>query len=149
MTVLRFELDGRGHAIPLERVREVVRAAAVTPLPGAPPVVEGVLNVRGSVVPVLDVRRRFGYPERPLRPDDHLVVAVARQRAVILRADTATGILEVEDDRIEAAPRFAAGRELVAGVAKLEDGLVLIHDLDAFLSEAEAASLDAAIAREL
>ncbi len=66
MDVLVFELANAQHALPLENVREVVRAVAVTPLPNAPSVIEGIINVRGTVTAVLSLRGRFDYPERPV-----------------------------------------------------------------------------------
>ncbi len=66
MDVLVFELADAKHALPMENVREVVRAVAVTPLPNAPSVIEGIINVRGTVTAVLSLRGRFDYPERPV-----------------------------------------------------------------------------------
>lgn len=71
MEVLVVSLAEIAHAIPLEHVREVLRAALPIPLPGAPAAVEGALDVRGTFVPVIDMRRRLGYPERPLCEADH------------------------------------------------------------------------------
>jgi len=114
---------------------------AITPLPNAPPLIEGVVNVRGQVLPVLDVRARFRLPARPLDPSDLFIVAAAAGgRAVILRVDTATHIAELDDAAVD--PTRAAYE---AGVVTLEDGMVLVHDVTAFLSAAETAAIDAAI----
>src|SRR5262249_18625738 len=68
LDVVVFEVHGRQYALPAGQVRELVRAVALVPLPGAPAVVEGVFNLRGKVVPVLDIRGRFGLPPRALDP---------------------------------------------------------------------------------
>jgi purine-binding chemotaxis protein CheW len=126
-------------------VRELVRAVAITPLPHAPSVIEGVVDVRGCVLPVLDVRARFGLPARPLDPSDHFIVASAGPRGVILRVDRATHLALVDEASVQTPQTLGPSAIYVAGVAKLEGGLVLIHDLTTFLSAAEAASLDEAL----
>jgi purine-binding chemotaxis protein CheW len=144
--ILVFEVGGQRYGLPLVDVLELVRAVAITPLPDAPAVIEGVVNVRGRVLPVLDVRARFRLPARPLDPSDHFIVASAGARGVILRVDRATHLAMVDGTAVQAPETLGPGATYVAGVARLEDGLVLIHDLATFLSAAEAASLDDALA---
>lgn len=144
--VLLFTLEGQRYALPAADVRELVRAARLTPLPRAPDVVEGLLNLRGELLPVLDLRRRFRLPPRPLSPLDHFIVARAGERHVVLRVDRAEGLLPVEPGALDEAPRALPGVGYVAGAVKLPDGLVLVHDLRTFLSEAEALALDTALA---
>ena len=143
---LLFTLDGQRFAIPLASAREVVRAVAITPLPGAPPVVEGVIDVRGAVVPVLDLRRRLGLASRPVSAADQMVLAWTGERQVALRVDRVEWMESIGPDRIEASDRITAGARHLAGVARLPDGIVLLHDLAAFLAQAEAEALDAALA---
>jgi purine-binding chemotaxis protein CheW len=126
-------------------VVEVVRAVAISALPKAPQIIEGVINVRGTLVPVLDVRRRFGVPARPVTPDQHLAIARAGARTVALRVDRALDLVEVDESVIAAADRVAPGAEYVAGIARLPDGLLVIHDLEGFLGLDEAAGVDAAV----
>jgi purine-binding chemotaxis protein CheW len=126
-------------------VRELVRAVAITPLPAAPAVIEGVVNVRGRVLPVLDVRARFHLPARSLDPSDQFIVASAGPRGVILRVDRATHLALVDEASVQPPETLGPSAAYVAGVAKLDGGLVLIHDLATFLSAAEAASLDEAL----
>lgn len=145
MRVVVFQLDDARFALPAASVLEVLRAVAVTRLPGAPPVVEGIVNVRGAVVPVLDLRARFGLPRRDLRPSDHLLLARAGDRDVLVRADRALDVRDVADAEISSLRSVVPRAPHVAGVLRLEDGLVLLHDLAAFLAEAEAAALDAAL----
>lgn len=124
---------------------EVARTVAVAPLPKAPPIVEGVINVRGSLVPVLDIRQRFGMPPSALTPDQHLIIARSGPRVVALRVDRALDLVVVDEDSIHSAARVAPGVEYVAGIARLADGLLVIHDLESFLSLDEAQQVDAAI----
>lgn len=143
--VLVFEIAGQKYALPTEDVRELVRAVAITPLPSAPAAIEGVVNVRGRVLPVLDVRARFHLPPRVLDPADHFIVASAGPRGVILRVDRATHLAMIDESSIQAPETLGPSADYVAGVARVDDGLVLIHDLATFLTAAEAASLDAAV----
>lgn len=143
--VLVFEVGGQRYGLPIVDVRELVRAVAITPLPDAPVVIEGVVNVRGRVLPVLDVRARFRLPAKPLDPSDHFIVASAGPRGVILRVDRATHLAFVDDSSVQQPETLGPNTAYVAGVARLEDGLVLIHDLATFLSAAEATSLDDAL----
>lgn len=146
VSLLSFEVAGQSFALPARLLREVVRAVAITPLPKAPPIIEGVINVRGTVVPVLDIRQRFGLTPIPLAPDQHLLIAQAGPRLVALRVDRALELLAVDEGAIEAAGRVAPGAEYVAGIATLADGLLVIHDLERFLSLEEAVQVDAVVA---
>jgi len=146
--VLLFTLEGQRYALPLEDVRELVRAVRLTPLPRAPAVVEGLLDLRGELLPVLDVRRRFRLPARRLSSSDHLIVAQAGRRRVVLRVDRAESLLALEPDQLDTSPRELPGVGYVAGALKLPDGLVLLHDLRTFLSEVEALELEEALVKE-
>jgi len=143
--VLVFEVGSQRYALPTADVCELVRAVAITPVPGAPGVIEGVVDVRGRVLPVLDVRARFRLPAKALDPSDHFIVASAGTRGVILRVDRATHLALLDEASVQPPQTLGPGAAYVAGVARLEDGLVLIHDLTTFLSSAEADSLDEAL----
>jgi purine-binding chemotaxis protein CheW len=143
--VLVFELGEHRLGLDAKVVQELVRAVRVVPLPRAPAVVEGVIDVRGVLVPVLDVRSRFGLPPRRASHNDHLVLARAGLRLVALRADRTVELAQIGDGDLEAIPVRGPGAEQLAGVARLRGGLVLVHDLASFLSQAEAASLDEAL----
>ena len=116
--MLLFTLEGQRYALPAEDVRELVRAVRLTPLPRAPDVVEGLLNLRGELLPVLDLRRRFRLPPRPLSPSDHFIVAQAGPRRVALRVDRAEGLLALEPGKLDATPRELPGVGYVAGAAE-------------------------------
>src|SRR5882672_6593162 len=73
--ILLFEIGGERYGLPSVDVRELVRAVTIVPLPRAPAIVEGLINLRGRIVPVLDVRSRFRVPAKPLEPSDHFIIA--------------------------------------------------------------------------
>jgi purine-binding chemotaxis protein CheW len=146
LQVLVFEVGGRRYGLPAEDVQELLRAVSIIPLPKAPGVIEGIINLRGRIVPVLDVRSRFRLPARPLEPSDHFIVARAGERVVALRVDRAVDLLRLEADDVEEAGAVVPGAEYVSWVVRLPHDLVLIHDLRTFLSDEESAALDAAAA---
>lgn len=147
--LLTFDVGERRIALLAAVVQEVTWAVAVTPLPKAPPIIEGVINLRGTLVPVLDIRRRFALPAQPVTPQQHFIVAHAGRRLVALRVDRALDLVAVQEEAIEAAARLTPGVEYVAGIAKLGDDLVVIHDLEQFLSLEESEQVDTATADAL
>ncbi len=144
--LLTFDVAGCRYAAPVACLQEVARAVAISALPKAPPIIDGVINVRGTVVPVIDVRQRCGLGTRPVTPDQQFLIARAAGRVVALRVDQALELVAVTEDAIESAARVPPGTDYVAGIAKLPDGLLVIHDLDRFLSLEESMQLDGALA---
>ena len=137
-----FSLDAGRYALPLAAVERIVRAVEITPLPSAPPIVLGAIDVQGRVLPVFNIRRRFGLPERDIDPADQFVIARSANRAVVLVVDAAQGVLQSPVSDTISAASIASGLEHIQGVIRLPDGLVLIQDLDLFLSAAESRALD-------
>jgi purine-binding chemotaxis protein CheW len=141
--ILLFALGSQRYALWADDVRELLRAVAIQPLPRAPRMVEGIVNLRGRIVPVLDLRARFSLPRKELEPSDHLIVAAVGSRLVAIRADRALDLIPVALDREQLEElRAAGGADYLAGVARLPDGLALIHDLP---SAGESAELDQAL----
>lgn len=143
--LVAFSLDEQRYALALGAVDRVVRAVEITPLPKAPGIVSGVINVQGQIVPVINVRRRFRLMEREAEPSDQLIIARTLKRTVALMADSVTAVLECREDEIVPADAIVPGLEYVTGVVKLSNGMVLIHDLDRFLSLDEERALDEAM----
>jgi purine-binding chemotaxis protein CheW len=133
--VLVFELDEQRHALRAVDVEEILPALTVTAMPGAPAGVEGVINLRGRLVPVLDLRQVLRLPSRPITHTDHLIVLRAGARPSAVRVDRAVELVPV------------AGGSLPGGVAQLPGGLVFVHDPREFLSSEDARALERALAR--
>lgn len=140
-----FSLDDQRYALHLTAVEKAVRAVEITPLPKAPDIVFGVVNIRGQIVPVVNMRRRFGLPERDLRLSDQIVIARTSRRTVALVVDAVAGVTELSGKNLVAPEKIVPRMEYVEGVVKLADGLVLIHDLDKFLSLDEERTLDVSL----
>jgi purine-binding chemotaxis protein CheW len=139
---VRFTLDAQSYALPLESVSRIVRAAEVTPLPLAPDLVAGALDVGGRILPVFNLRRRLRLPERPIGLDDQFVIARSARRLVALVVDHAVGVIDAwPADDAALAPR----QQHLRGVLSTADGLVLITDLESFLSAEEDQALESAL----
>lgn len=145
MDILVFAVDTQRYALPARDVEQVVRAVTITSLPGTPVVVEGVIDVHGSLVPVLDLRRRFGLPPKPPALTDLLIIASAGARRVALRVGENATVQKIDPSSLGRGESLTQS-PWVAGLAKLPDGIVVIHDLALFLSESESESLARALA---
>lgn len=142
LTLLVIAVDDLRLGIAADAVLEVHRMVAVTRIAGAPAVIEGLVDVRGIAVPVVDLRRRLGRPTRPPKPSDHLVELTVRRRRVALHVDRALDVTVVAAATVDAAP---AELDYAAGLVRLDDGLLVVHDLAAFLTEDEGLQLDEAL----
>jgi purine-binding chemotaxis protein CheW len=143
--IVAFALDGQRFAVSLSAVECVVRAVEITPLPKAPAIVLGVIDFHGQVLPVFNLRRRFRLPEREIDLNDHIIIARTSHRTVALVVDAVHGVTECAEDEIVTADAIVPGLEYVAGVVKRPDGMIFIHDLEEFLSFAEAQQLEGAL----
>jgi purine-binding chemotaxis protein CheW len=127
-------------------VREVQRAALPAALPGAPAIVSGLLNVRGELVPVVDLRARLRLPARPLRASDHLVFCRIRDRTLCFAVDRAIDLVEIDPDRVGTTENVVGGgRRMADHVARLADGLMVIPNLTALLDADAELLLDRAL----
>jgi len=129
LDILIFEVDGQLHGVAAADVQELLPALTIAPLPWAPAGVEGVINLRGAVVPVLDVRRRLGMPAKELALADHFIVVGRQNRLTTLHVDRA-----LELARIDAG---ALAEVETTRVAKWRDALVPVHALRDLLTGAE------------
>ena len=144
-----FTLDGQRYALYLSDVERIIRVVEITPLPKAPEIVLGIVNVGGQIIPVVNIRKRFRLPERELNLSDVLIIAQTGRRTVALVADTASGVIEGSEQDVTAAKEILPRMEYVKGVVKLKDGMILINDLESFLSLEEEKALDDAMSKKL
>jgi purine-binding chemotaxis protein CheW len=148
---LCFRLAGEECAIGILRVREIIEYDTVTKVPAMPPWVRGVMNLRGSVVPVIDLTVKFGLPESPVTKRTCIViaeVALDGEPAVMgIVVDAVSQVLELSAADIEPPPAFGTSVRVdyLLGLGKFGDRFVLLLDIDRILSAAEllsAASLE-------
>jgi purine-binding chemotaxis protein CheW len=139
--LVSFRLGDGRHALALDAVERAIRAAAVTPLPGMPEPMLGIVDLAGDLLPVLSVRRRLGLSEDPVAPEHHFLVARMGARRVALVVDEVEAVLE----RSWVRPPQDIGLRGLRGIVQLDDGLVLIHDLEAFFAPEEWRAVDDAV----
>ncbi len=124
-------------------VREILRSVAIAPLSGAPDVIEGAINLRGTIIPVVDVRRRLGLAASANAPEHFLVLLETSDRVIAVRVDDVDDVVEVESVDVETSAALSPALQGLAGVAATADGALVIYDADAFLTQAEREALDA------
>jgi len=146
--IVVFTIDAQRYALHLHAVERIIRVVEITPLPKAPDIVLGIVNVEGQIIPVVNIRKRFRLPERELNLSDVLIIAQIPRRTVALVADDASGVIEGSGQDITEAKEILPRMEYVKGVVKLKDGLILINDLESFLSLEEEKALDDAMAKK-
>jgi purine-binding chemotaxis protein CheW len=142
---LTFTLEPHSFAVRALSAREVVRAVAITPARGAPEVVEGTIDYRGRIVPVLDIRSRFGLEPRSLHPDQHFIVLDTGSRLLALRVDRAHDLVDVPVEGIASPGGSEPGESVDRGFSWMPDGLVVIHDIERLLSADERSRMDAVV----
>jgi purine-binding chemotaxis protein CheW len=145
MLLLAFRLGEQRYGLPLQAVERVLPMVAIAPLPQAPRIVLGMVNFHGEVVPVVDVRRRLDLPPREYGLDSWLLVVRTSRRVLALPVDAVEGVVPVTPDRVTSSSAFFPGIAHVAGIVSLDDGLLFIHDPEAFLSLDEERHLAAAL----
>jgi purine-binding chemotaxis protein CheW len=143
--VVVFTLDDQRYAVSSAVVERVVRMVEITPLPQAPEIVLGVINAQGWIIPVLDVRKRFRLPVRELELSTQMLIARTSNRRVALVVDSVADVVTLSAQNVVAAEMILAHLDYLSGVVKCPDGLILIHDLERFLSLEEEQALHAAI----
>jgi purine-binding chemotaxis protein CheW len=140
---LLFTIEAARYAIPLRDVGEVVSAVNILALPDAPAIVEGVVNVRGEIVPVLSLRSRLGHPSRPIAASEYFILVNARHRRVILRSDTTPEIVSLPEME---TPRDEPVERALAGVLPLPNGVAMFQDINRFITADDEPALESALA---
>jgi purine-binding chemotaxis protein CheW len=142
--IVVFAIGERMVGFPASTVRELIRAVAVTGLPGAPRGVDGVIDVRGTLIPIVDLSERLGLSPRPLRASDQFLICNATAGTLAVRADR---VLELRATVAEAVPPGAESDAIVRSLMRTSDGVIVICELSAFLAETDLAELTTAIRR--
>lgn len=143
--IVSFRVGSEEFGVDILQVREIIRMTGITRVPNAPEFVEGVINLRGRVVPVLELRRKLGMPH--LEPDKNtrIVIVELENKTVGFIVDAVSEVLRIPRSVVEPPPSIAAGinAEFITAVGKLEDRLLILLDLKKTLSLPEADALRA------
>ena len=130
-----FQAGGQSFSLDITHVREIRRWTAVTPLPHAPKEVLGVMNLRGSVIPIYDLSARFGLGPTPESPRNVVVVAMIDGQTVGLLVEAVSEILSVQRSQIQDTPdvRSDSARQSITGVIPIDEGMTRVIDLAAVI----------------
>ncbi len=137
--IVGFRVGRETFGVPIAQVHEIVRVPEITAVPDAPEFVEGVMNLRGKIISVVDMRRRFGEKTPESSNRNRVVVAEVDRKLVGLIVDSASEVLKLPASQVEPAPSVFQDGELnyVTGLGKLRDRLVILIDLSKVLQRGE------------
>lgn len=144
---LTFMLSGETYAISILRIKEIIQYGSLTEVPRMPDFIRGVINLRGAVVPVIDLSARFGKPPTPVgRRNCIIIIEVAlgaETQNVGVMVDAVNAVLEIPDSEIEPAPTFGANirADFIAGMGKINGKFVIILNIQQVLSMDDMATL--------
>lgn len=141
--VVVFNLAEENYGVDINAVEGIIKMQAITKVPKAPAFVEGITNLRGEVLPVIDLRKRFGLPTAEADKDTRIIHVEMDDVRVGMLVDAVTEVLRVAEDDIEAPSPMVATVDsaFITGIAKVEERLIILVDLGKVLSTEEQANL--------
>jgi len=142
--VIVFRLGEERYGVDISQVREIIRPSQITRIPNAPDFVEGVINLRGQITTIVNLRKRFGMPPKPIDNDTRIIVVEYNNAVIGMMVDTVNEVKYLAQKDIEALPSIITSREeakFLKGVGKLPDGLLILIDLNKVLNEGEVERL--------
>ncbi|PIZ30281.1 MAG: chemotaxis protein CheW [Alphaproteobacteria bacterium CG_4_10_14_0_8_um_filter_53_9] len=152
LQLVTFELFEETFALPILDVREIIRMTDITPVPQAPDFVEGVINLRGQIIPVVDLRKRFGLSPAELSDDSRvIVVELNSHMAIGLIVDAVREVERLPADTIVPPPALVAGSigsEYIKGISNHEDKMIIHIDMRKVFSVEELEVLEGGVAAE-
>lgn len=142
---LTFRVGSEGYGVDILEVQEIRAYSPVTPVPKSPAHVRGVMNLRGAVIPVLDLRTLLGLPEAATTVQPVIVVVRVTRRVVGIVVDAVDDVVNVEPDQVQPVPEYGqrTASRAVTGVAQVASGLVVLLDVEALLTESVGGSGEA------
>lgn len=139
LQLVTFSIGDEEFGVDILKVQEIIRTMEITKVPKAPDFVEGVINLRGKVIPIIDLRKRFGMETRGHDKNTRIIVIEINNMIVGFVVDSVSEVLRISADTVEPPPPVVAGveSEYIKGVGKLADRLLIMLDLDRLLSREE------------
>ncbi len=137
-----FSLLNENYGIDIYKVQEIIQYRDITYVPKAPPFVKGVINLRGRIIPVIDLKERFGLPEKEVTADTRIIVVEISSQTIGLIVDSVTEVLRIPNTNIEPPPPVTTiEADFIEGVGKLDERLIIILDIDRILTKEEKREL--------
>ena len=143
--LVSFHLADESYGIEITKVREIILMGEITRIPHTPDYVKGLINLRSTVIPVIDLRIRFALPEAELTGESRIMVINVRGKTIGIIVDAVSEVLRITNDQIASPPPTVAGlgREYLTGLVKLEERLLILLDIDKILGAEETDGLEA------
>ncbi len=138
-----FRLDNEDYAIAITKIQEIILMKPITRIPQVPDYIEGLINLRGSVIPIVNLRKRFGLPHRELDDETRTIVVNVHEKTVGCVVDAVTQVIRIDRDLVQPPPLsvLAVNHQYLAGLARLEDRLLIILDIDRLFDEPGLAAI--------
>ena len=138
-----FRLGSETYGIDVMQVREVLRGTDISPVPGAPAYVLGIINLRGNVVSIIDTRSRFGLPSKEMDDASRILILEAGDHVVGFLVDSVCEVAELRASEVESAPDTGSGEaaRFIIGLSNRKDGLLILVDASKLLSDDELTEL--------
>lgn len=142
--VVSFHLGNEEYGVDISQVQEIIRMVEITHVPRAPRFMEGVINLRGQLIPIIDLRTRFGMPRTDHTKSTRIVVTEIGSKKVGIIVDSVSEVINIPIEQVEDAPDMIAGvgTEYIQGVGKVGDRLIILLDLTMVITGEEKAQLD-------
>ncbi len=139
LQLVTFRLGKEEYSLDILKVQEIIRHMELTRVPKSPDFVDGVINLRGKVIPVLDLRKRFGLPVDERTNETRIIVVDVDSRTVGLKVDAVSEVLRLPSDTVEPPPAMVTGVEsdYIKGVGKLDGRLLILLDVAKILTKTE------------
>jgi purine-binding chemotaxis protein CheW len=132
MQLVSFKLGDESYGIEITKVREIILVGEITQIPETPPYVKGLINLRSTVIPVIDLRARFSLTETELTPESRIMVLHVGSRTIGIVVDSVNEVLRVTRQQISPAPPTvtSSGNEYMTGLVRLKKDLLILLDVD-------------------
>jgi purine-binding chemotaxis protein CheW len=136
---VEFKLGDEVYGVNILQVKTIERMMPITRVPKTPPFVEGVINLRGEIVPVIDLKKRFDLPHTETTENTRIIIVTVEDITVGMIVDSATEVIQLSKDDIEPAPDMAGGIDssFLDGVGKLDDKLIILLNMSKILKPQE------------
>lgn len=138
-----FKLNNEEYGMDIIKINGIEKYQAVVQVPNAPDYVEGIINLRGEVLPIYSLRKKFHLAEKAIDDETRVIVALTNDMKVGFLVDSVTEILNIEEESIDEVPKLLTGinRKYMKSVAKIENRMVILMDVDLLVTDEEKISL--------
>ena len=137
MNLITFALAGKEYAVEITQIREVTKMSEVTPVPDAADFVEGVINLRGKVIPLISLRKKLGFKEQELNKSNRIIITQVDSHVLGLVVDGKIDVVAVEPENITPPDDVLKKAKYLAGVGRIGERLILIADVEKFFTDKE------------